>query len=149
MSMARQTRQSSRLVAQVEADLITNDQLEEPNDTSDPVALLQVIQSPLSSSSGHWALMLCLASAQAHVSSVVKSARALQRDYKKLEKENQELQASLTNAKEQLEAEAQPKRGRKGSGPTVPQLQKQVVQLKARVRELEKVWSKPANVSPN
>lgn len=63
----------------------------------------------------------------------------MKRNYKKLQRKNEELVAELADTKEQLESESQPKRGHKGKGPTVPQLQKQIAQLKARVRELEKV----------
>ena len=69
----------------------------------------------------------------------MQTARALKRDYQKLQKKNEELAAELADTKEQLEGEVQPKRGHKGKSPNVPQLQRQIVQLKSRVRELEKV----------
>lgn len=73
------------------------------------------------------------------MSNVVKSARALKQDYQQLQRKHEELAAELIDTREQLENDTQPKRGHKGKGPNVAQLQKQVVQLKARVRELEKV----------
>lgn len=56
-----------------------------------------------------------------------------------MKQRNNELVADLEEAREQLEANVQPKRGRKGKEPTSTQLQRKNTELKARIRELEKV----------
>ena len=76
------------------------------------------------------------------MSKVLQAAKGLKRDYAKLQQRNEELTAELADVKEQLEADVQPKRGSRGKGPSVGQLQKKVVELQGRVRELEKVSTK-------
>ena len=82
-----------------------------------------------------------LACTQAHVSKVVQSARSLKQEYTQLQKKYEDLQVELADTKEQLEGGEQPRRGSKGAkkGPSVVQLLKTVVELKTRVRKLEKV----------
>ena len=79
------------------------------------------------------------ASFQLHVSKTVEIAQALKRNYQKLQGQNEELAAELADIKQQLEENSQPRRGHRGQAPTVQQLQRQIVRLKLRVNELEKV----------
>ncbi|KAI0340762.1 hypothetical protein BDW22DRAFT_346726 [Trametopsis cervina] len=73
-----------------------------------------------------------------HVSKLLSTVRTFERDYAKLKQRNEELTTQLADATEQMEVEHQPKPGKKGKATSVAQLQKQVVELKAKVRELDR-----------
>ena len=73
------------------------------------------------------------------MSALLKSVRSLKADYVALQQKNEELTADLVEAQEHAEAAIQPRRGKKGKGPTMIQLQNRNTELKVRVRDLEKV----------
>lgn len=71
---------------------------------------------------------------------MVQASRTLKQEYVKLQKKYVELEDELSDTKEQLAEHEQSKRGSRGAkgAARVPQLQKTVVELKGRVRKLEK-----------